>query len=382
MSHDFTTEDPTGLYEGLNRVPSPSLLFDAEAIDRNIQRMIDIVGGRTELLRPHMKTHKCAEILKLQLEAGITRIKCATIAEAELAAMSGVTDVLLSYPLVGPNAERFAALGKAYPDTAFATIADSPEGVLSLASFASPEHPARLFLDLDCGMHRTGIGATEAAVDLVKQIQQNDSLEFAGVHAYDGHIHDAGIEARRTAFAGAMEVLGELLQRLDTEKIEVPLIVSGGSPTFALHAEKAMSADRAWQCSPGTTLLWDAGYGSHYPDLAFDPAAFLLARVVSHPGETTICIDLGNKAVSAENPIENRVRFPGVPVVRFVGQSEEHLVIEILDREKYPVGTVLLGIPYHVCPSVALYQRARILRSGAVTEQEWEIAARDRRLTV
>lgn len=374
--------DLTGLPRELNRVGSPSLLFDADAIERNLDRMLDIVGGDAGLLRPHMKTHKCGEILKRQVSRGIESVKCATIAEAELAARSGAKDILLSYPLVGANAERFTRLARMFPDLKIATIADSPEGVLGLATHSSAEHPTPLFLDLDCGMHRTGIGASEAAVDLVQSIVENEALTFAGIHAYDGHIHDASLDARKAAFADAMEVLDELVNRLESEGIEIPLIVSGGSPTFALHAEAAKHSPRPRQASPGTPLLWDAGYGTHYPDLAFDPAAFLLTRVVSHPGENTICVDLGNKAVSAENPIEYRVRFPALPVQKFVGQSEEHLVLEIEDRSRFPVGTEIIGVPYHVCPTVALYQRAVIVRDGKCTDEEWEIEARDRRLTV
>jgi D-serine deaminase-like pyridoxal phosphate-dependent protein len=103
---------------------------------------------------------------------------------------------------------------------------------------------------------------------------------------------------------------------------------------------------------------------------------------VSHPGENTICLDLGNKAVSAENPIENRVRFPALPVEKFIGQSEEHLVLEVADRSAFPIGAKIIGVPYHVCPSVALYQRAVVVRDGECTEEEWEIEARDRRLIV
>src|SRR5210317_1387929 len=89
--------DPSGLPRGLDRVGSPALLFDVDAIERNLDRMLEIVGGDPALLRPHMKTHKCGEVLKRQVARGIESVKCATIAEAELAARSGVKDILLSY---------------------------------------------------------------------------------------------------------------------------------------------------------------------------------------------------------------------------------------------------------------------------------------------
>ncbi len=367
---------------GIQSLASPSLLFDVDAIERNIDRMLELAGGDPDLLRPHIKTHKCEEILKLQSERGITRVKCATIAEAELAARAGVPDILVSYPLVGPNAARLAELMRKRPELHFSCLVDSTRGLEDLAA-AADDIPIRAYLDLDCGMHRTGIESGPAAVELVSELIRNPRLEFEGIHAYDGHIHDASIEARQSAFEAAMSELDAFLALLEKEGIEVPRIASGGSPTFALHANRATASDREWQCSPGTTLLWDAGYGEHYPDLAFDPAALLLTRIVSHPGpDNLVTLDIGHKAVSGENPIGNRVRLPGLDVLEFVSQSEEHLVVALANRDLAPVGTEVIGIPYHVCPTVALYQRAQVVSDGNITGETWEIAARDRRLTI
>jgi len=368
---------------GLESVPSPALLFDADRIERNIQRMRDAVGGDCSLLRPHIKTHKCAEILRLQPD--IQQIKCATIAEAELAASVGVPDVLVAYPLVGPNAARLAALATKFPETSFSTVIDSDAGIDGLESVATGTFS--IFLDFDCGMHRTGVSSVEKSVDLVKRIIASEKLTFAGVHAYDGHIHDAALSDRRSQFDAAIAEIDRLLARLEENDIEVPLVVSGGSPTFEMHAERAMAATIPWQCSPGTTVLWDAGYGEHYAEFDFEAAAFLLCRVVSHPGDDMICVDLGTKAVSAENPIANRVRFPDIPCgathgVEFVSQSEEHLVLRIENQADIPIGTEVVGIPYHVCPSVALHQHARIIRGGQITEEKWPIVARVREISV
>ncbi len=364
----------------LDAVPSPALLFDADAIERNLQLMLKTVGGDATLLRPHIKTHKCREILERQLALGIRQVKCATIAEAELSAMAGVPDVLLSYPLVGPNAARFLRLVGAYPDTVFSTLVDNEA---ALGAFVGSGHaPVNLFIDLDCGMHRTGVAPGAKAVALAKAIVSEPSLRFAGLHAYDGHIHDAPIEARREQFDAAMALVDATLAAIESEVGPVPLLVSGGSPTFGLHAARCVAESRPRQCSPGTTVLWDCGYGPSYEDLPFEAAAFLLTRVVSHPGEGLVCVDLGHKAVAAENPIHRRVHFPALPEAEFVSQSEEHLVLRVADPASAPVGTELLGIPKHVCPTVALHQEALLVRGGSVTDEAWKIAARDRRIGV
>jgi len=160
-----------------------------------------------------------------------------------------------------------------------------------------------------------------------------------------------------------------------------PRVVAGGSPTFALHAQVSASSATPWECSPGTTFLWDAGYGQNFPDLGFEPAAGLLTRVISKPGDRRLCVDLGHKAVSAENPIERRVRFPALPDGRFLSQSEEHLVLESPQAADFSVGDTLIGIPWHICPTVALHDHAHLFRNGSTTGETWKIAARHRRLS-
>jgi D-serine deaminase-like pyridoxal phosphate-dependent protein len=368
----------------LDGAASPALLFDADAIGRNFALMLRIVGGDPDKLRPHIKTHKCREILEQQRELGIVRVKAATIAEAEISALAGMTDVLVSYPLVGPNVTRLLRLAETYPQTNFSALVDSAEGLEAFAEAVSEEprpKPLDLFVDLDCGMHRTG-AAPDTALALAKALAGRPGLRFAGIHAYDGHIHDAPVEARRVQFEEAMAIVDATLARIETEVGPVPLLVAGGSPTFAMHAARAGNDSRPRQCSPGTTVLWDCGYGNNYPDLPFEPAAFLLTRVVSHPGEGRICLDLGHKAVAAENPIDRRVQLPAIPEARFLSQSEEHLVVGVDDPSLWPVGTALVGVPKHVCPTVALHQEALVVRDGRLSGEAWRIEARDRRITV
>ncbi|MDQ3624097.1 MAG: D-TA family PLP-dependent enzyme, partial [Verrucomicrobiota bacterium] len=155
----------------------------------------------------------------------------------------------------------------------------------------------------------------------------------------------------------------------------VAALVAGGTPTFPFHATQA---DR--ECSPGTTVLWDFGYGDAFADLPFSPAAVLLTRVISKPGANRLCLDLGHKAVAAENP-HPRVRLLELPDAVAVTHSEEHLVIETPRAGEFAVGDALHGIPRHVCPTVALHSEAVVVRDGAAAET-WPIAARARRITV
>jgi D-serine deaminase-like pyridoxal phosphate-dependent protein len=133
------------------------------------------------------------------------------------------------------------------------------------------------------------------------------------------------------------------------------------------------------ECSPGTCVFWDFGYGSKLPDLDFLPAALLLTRVISKPGPNLLCLDLGHKAVASENP-HPRVQLLNLPEAKAVGHSEEHLVVETERAHEFAVGDCLYGNPWHICPTVALHGQAVVVRNGQVTER-WRVAARERALT-
>jgi D-serine deaminase-like pyridoxal phosphate-dependent protein len=116
------------------------------------------------------------------------------------------------------------------------------------------------------------------------------------------------------------------------------------------------------------------------PDLNFLPAALVLTRVISKPGGQRLCLDLGHKAIAAENP-QPRVRLLGLEDASFVAHSEEHLVIETARAADFALGECLYGIPWHVCPTVALHSEAVVVRNGRA-EDRWHVSARERRLSV
>ena len=357
----------------IEKVLSPALLVFPDRVEENVDRMIRMVDGEIERLRPHVKTHKMSEVVSLQVSKGITRFKCATIAEAEMTALSGGRDVLLSHQPVGPNVARFLALQAMFPEVTFSTIVDSEKVV---DSFVATSKPVRLFVDLDCGMHRTGVDPDVGALSLCRRIAQSEHLEFAGLQAYEGHLHQSDLSERTEAHAEAVACWSRLLESLQKENLSPPAIVIGGSPTFGLNAKTE------WQCSPGTTLFWDVGYGRSFPDLDFECAALLLTRIISKPGKDRLCLDLGHKAVAAEKPIDKRAWFPDLPGARPLLQSEEHFVLKCPNAEDFSVGDALLAVPWHICPTVALHHEAHLVRDGKVSGETWKVAARNRILSI
>jgi D-serine deaminase-like pyridoxal phosphate-dependent protein len=356
-------------------LPTPCILFYLDRIDHNLQKMIEIAGG-PERLRPHVKTHKTAQIIERQVALGITKFKCSTIAEAEMTASAGGTDVMLAMPCVGANARRLTQLATQYPQVKFSTIADDEETIRFLASAAQQARvDIPIYLELDCGMGRTGIVPGTQATYLVKVIRDTPRLLFAGLHAYDGHIHSASVEERVAMCEAAFAPVLQFKQDLEGQGIIVKELVAGGSPTFAIHAKYP---DRT--LSPGTTVLWDFGYGDKHEDLPFLPAALLLTRVISKPGTDRITVDLGHKAVAPENP-HPRVRFEELPDAEFIMQSEEHLVMKVDHRERFLIGQALHGIPRHICPTVSMHGEAFVIADKRVIDT-WPITARNRRINL
>lgn len=356
-------------------IASPALLIFSERVDRNVDRMLEIASG-PERLRPHVKTHKLEPLVRRQIASGITKFKAATVAEAEMCALAGAADVLLAYPPAGPTGARLCELIKAYPKTRFSIVADSASAIRGLSvSARSAGVELDVFLDLDVGMGRTGVQPDSAAAELYRLIATTPALRPAGLHAYDGHIHESDPVLRRTICDAAFAPVLNLRDGLIASGLTVPVLVAGGSPTFPIHAGYS---DR--ECSPGTPVLWDFGYAERYPDMPFEIAAALLTRVVSKPGANRLCLDLGHKAVAAENPLPVRARIEEIPDAVLVMQSEEHLVIETSRAAEFSIGQPLKALPKHICPTVALYSEAVLVENGVATER-LPIRARARCLT-
>lgn len=366
MESPYALRDPSELL-------SPGLLIFRGLLRQNLETMIAMARGATRV-RPHVKTHKMAEIIRLAESMGIRKHKCATLAEAEMVAAAGGTDVLVSYPLVGPNLKRFANLVRGYKSATFRTTVDHPDSARALSeAVSSLDRPVAVLLDLDVGMGRTGIEPGESAAELYALLDRLPNLVADGLHAYDGHIRDTDPAERRKNTMAALEPVLALRDRLLKRGQDVPRLVLGGTPTFPIHS--ALEIPDV-ECSPGTVVFHDYSYASRFPDLPFTPAALLLTRVVSHPRSGRLCLDLGHKAVAAD-PTGPRARILGIDDANPVIHSEEHLVIETARDRDFPIGTALLAVPTHVCPTVALHRRADVIEDGELVGR-WEVTARDR----
>ncbi len=360
----------------VNKLDSPALVIFPGRVKTNIQTAISMVS-HVDQLRPHVKTNKSAEASRLMLSAGITKFKCATIAEAEMLGAIEAADVVLAYQPLGPKLQRFIDLVKKFPATRYACLTDNISAAKEQASaFAANELEVPMYVDLNIGMDRTGINPGDAAIELCKFCSVTKGIKFAGLHAYDGHFRNADINIRTQECDKAFAAVEKLKEELLKIEISVPNIIAGGSPTFPIHAKR-----KNVECSPGTFIYWDKGYSDQCAEQNFLSAAILVTRIISLPSPTRICTDLGHKSVAAENDISKRIFFLNAPGLIPVSQSEEHLVCEVANDHHYKPGDVLYAIPYHICPTVALYERVPVIEDGKIAG-EWKNVARDRKISI
>ncbi|GAC1551467.1 MAG: D-TA family PLP-dependent enzyme [Mucilaginibacter sp.] len=355
---------------------TPALVVYPDRVKANIEAVKTMIGDVSRL-RPHVKTYKNKEVTRLMLEAGIAKFKCATIAEAEMLALCEAPDVLLAYQPAGPKLTRFVKLNTSYPNTKFSCLVDNLVSADQISAAAvNNKIQIPVYLDLNVGQDRTGIVPGEDALQLYFNCSRLPGIKPVGLHAYDGHLHDADIDILTKKCNAGFEPVAKLKAEIIKKGLAEPVIIAGGSPTFPVHAKR----DHV-ECSPGTFIYWDKGYQLIAKEQPFIPAALVVSRVISLPSGTKICLDLGHKSVAAENELPKRVYCLNASDLVMISQSEEHLVAEAGPGHKYKVGDVLYGLPYHICPTVALYERAFTIENNQ-TAGEWKNIARDRKITI
>jgi D-serine deaminase-like pyridoxal phosphate-dependent protein len=233
-------------------------------------------------------------------------------------------------------------------------------------------------LEIDVGQHRTGLAPGAAAVALYEQIVRLPGLRPGGIHAYDGHNNQEARQDREAAVSALLETVLKLRSQLESKGLAVPRLIAGGTPTFPVYAAQNIPG---LECSPGTLVLHDHGYGTRFRDLSgFTPAALILTRVVSRPTATRVTFDVGTKAVATDPPAGKRLALIDVPEYEPVLHNEEHFTVETPAADRFPPGTEVYAIPAHVCPTVAQYRYAYVIEGGQVAGT-WEITGRDRILT-
>ena len=365
-----------GVPGGRTRLVTPALVVDADILERNLRLVTAAAVQAGRALRPHVKGHKCVELARLQLAAGVSGLAAATLAEAELMVASGTRSLLLTSPVVDPGKiDRLAALNERVPE--LIVVADDPS-TLALLERAATGRPLAVLIDLDVGQQRTGIpvAALDQVLALRAAIEASPRLRFAGLQAYYGHLQGLVDFAERAAEARRQQQrVAEVVAALQAEGAAPGIVSGGGTGTLLVDADHSPFSE----LQPGSFPFLDRQYGRQMltPDGRpwLEAALFVAGRVVSarQPGRVTV--DAGMKAVSTDGGPPALARPADVAAdYAFAGDEHGFLLLQASSRRPEP-GAIVELQPGHCDTTVSLHRWLHVVR-GETVEAIWPIDAR------
>jgi 3-hydroxy-D-aspartate aldolase len=359
-----------------NDLPTPALIVDLGAFERNVRKMADYVKGKGYGLRPHAKTHKCPEIARAQVAAGALGVGAAKLSEAEVLAAHGLRGLLVTTAVIGRHKiERAVALAAAAPDTMFVVDDENNAQDLSDAAQAA-KLTLNVALDLYVG-RRTGIATGAPAVALAEKVLRLPGLNFVGLQAYAGFAsHTVTWAERRDASREAMSGAVETRRLLEKKGIAVGFLAGGSTGTYNIDTD----IPGITEMQAGSYVFMDVDYGriggqdggEKYSD--FENALFVITTVVSHPEPKKAVVDAGLKAFSTDRGIIPEALGVAGLVYGFAG--DEHGRLDLVNASRdVKLGERLEFVIPHCDPTVNLYDRLYAVRGDKV-EKVWKIAGR------
>lgn len=344
---------------------TPAVLIDLDKAEANLKRAQEAADKAGLRLRPHIKTHKLPFFAKRQVELGAVGITVQKLGEAEVMADAGLSDLLLTYNVIGPK--KLARLLALHQRITIRVVADSSVCVAGLAgTFTDPDRPLGVFVECDTGMGRCGVQSPESALALAQEIAAAPGLTFAGLMTYPA----AGKYEQANAWLKTARDL------FTDQGVALPAITTGGTPDIWHMAEAAGIAS---EYRPGTYIYMDRSQVVAGAASFADCALTVLATVVSRPTENRAIIDAGSKTLTSDLlGMEGFGYVLDYPEAKIVGLSEEHGTIDLSACPTKPkIGDTIRIVPNHCCPVSNLFDRVHLIRNDTLVET-LDVAARGR----
>jgi 3-hydroxy-D-aspartate aldolase len=356
----------------LAAVDTPCLVLELDAFERNLRRLPESLAGRDILLRPHAKSHKCAEIARRQIALGAVGVCCQKVSEAEALIAEGIDDVLIANEVVGaPKLKLLTALAK----RARIKVCADDAGNIAELDLAARAASIKLdvLVEIDVGAHRCGVPPGAPAVDLAQQIATCANLNFAGLQAYQGAAqHMRKVADRREAIAHATADVQVTKKLLAATGIRCDYVTGAGTGTYAFEAASSVYNE----LQAGSYIFMDADYArnewteSGIP--RFEHSLFVWTTVMSASAAGRAVVDAGLKASSVDSGMPHVADYADVDYMK---ASDEHGLLQISGATRLKVGDKLRLIPGHCDPTVNLYDWYVCVRNGVV-EALWPVTAR------
>ena len=351
--------------------PTPVAAVDLDRVEANVARLADYAQAHAVALWPHTKTHKSTVLGHTQLEAGAAGLTVAKPGEAEVFAQAGLGPLLIHFPPVGPSAwSRLANVAGEVPLTVALDSIQSAEGLARALSARGTR--AEILLELDTGLHRTGLAGADATLELAQKIDAHSALQITGISTYPGHLRGLPDEIR-PGLAEVEAVLAATRERLESAGFSCARISGGSTPTRYLTHETCVNELRA-----GTAIFLDRQSAPTEPALGLEACALTVeVTVVSNAVHGRMAIDAGSKTLTSDpHPDGGFGTVVEHPELSIVALNEEHGFIELgASNARFEVGQRLAVIPNHVCACVNLHDFLLGVRGGTV-ERLIEVEAR------
>lgn len=340
---------------------TPVPVVDLAKVEANLRKMQDYCDAHGLKLRPHIKTHKIAELARRQMELGAVGLTCQKLTEAEAMLASGCTDILISYPMIGPEkAKRLASIAGRAKFTVAADSALAIETAAEAARLSGAE--IGVLVEFDSGMGRTGVVTPEEARDLAVKVSNTAGLRFAGVMTYPA-------SEQTVTFVAALKPL------LEAEGLSLPLVSGGGTPR-AFHTHELGCVD---ELRVGTYIYHDRAMVAAGAATEDECALLVLATVISTPKPGHFILDSGTKTLTSDlagaaGPGYGKlIDYPEAVIERL---TEEHGIVHIDPALPAPkLGEKVWILPNHVCPVSNLHDQVMVRHADGRIEA-WDVSAR------
>jgi len=358
--------DRSSIGKARDALTTPALILDAAALRRNIALMAARTPGPTRL-RPHAKSHKCAQIARLQVEAGAIGMTTATVWEAVALVQAGIQDVLIANEIVGE--EKIRRLAETARNARLTVAVDDVRNAEALSAAAGAAgSEIGVLVDVDVGMHRCGVRNEEEALRLAGHVVRLPHLRLRGVMGYEGH---CVMEADRTVRAGkaqaAMEYLLSIADRLAGAGFPMAVVSAGGTGTYDLTGMNP----RVTEIQAGSYALMDATRLALISEFA--PALTVLTTVISRQGNRLV-LDGGKKTVGVDftlPPIAGLTPEQAVPR----RAAEEHLLYDVTQECSLAAGDRVEVVPGYCPTTINLHEAYHVVEDGVVVDL-WPVLAR------
>ncbi len=336
---------------------TPALVLDVNILKANMDAMKNLLKGSTLKLRPHYKSHKCAQIAKWQIENGAIGMTCAKLSEAEDLCDAGIEDILIANQIVSP--EKIRRLGDLANNCRLTVCVDNIENVNAL-SVAAKNSGSIIYclVEFDIGMNRCGVTKKDEVLALIKHISKCDNLVFEGLQAYAGHVsHVEDISARKEMTSANYDKLKELLSYLKENNVEVKTVSGGSTGTAEIKAVEGLYTE----LQAGSYLFMDATYRNL--SLPFKNSLFILTTVVSKRDGLTV-VDAGVKTCGVDQGMPALYDGTATEIVA----SEEHFQLHNYTKN-VNVGEKMLLVPAHCCSTVNLHDKIYVVDNNKVIDR-------------